>query len=347
MTKYVGMDVHAASTAIVVQEEDGNVVSKTIAETTPEQLINEVKGSTERTEVVFEEAQWAAWLYEELRPHVERVAVHAADDQADKTDFKDAKRLAKLLRLDELNEVYHGQKVDTQLKILVKAYHRVANEVRRDKNRLKSEFIRQQLDCAGSAIYGSETREKWIEKLEGDAAKMRAIQCYERLALLEEQKAEMRRELKRAAQTREGYSSVSSLPGFGVVRTADVLAIIGTPWRFPSKQKLWSYIGLSVDHNESAQFTKNDQGDFERKETTQTRGLTDDYNRRLKDTFKGAAETAIKDYEEVQADYRARCRRKQESLAKLDIARKLASQCWTIWKRKEVYDPNKACWDRL
>lgn len=347
MTKYVGMDVHETSTTMITQDEDGRQDAQLVCRTRPKELIAAVNGYKERTEVVFEEAQWAAWLYEQLTPHVERVAVHAAEGQSNKTDRRDAEHLAKLLRLDELNEVYHGSEVDTQLKLLVKAYDRAAGDVRDTKNRLKSLFIAQQIDCEGQAVYQPEHRQEWLEKLEGRGAKMRAIQNYEKLELARQQKAEMHDEMKQVARRREGWSSLKSLPGFGVVRTSTVLGLVGTPWRFPTKKKLCSYVGLGVDFDESSQYQSNAHGELERQEVTRTRGLTDDYNRRLKGVFKGAAEAAIRHYDEVWEDYQARCDRKDEALAKLDIARKLVAQCWTIWKRKEEYDADKACWDEL
>lgn len=347
MTKYVGMDVHQASTTVIVEDDDGREVAQSVIRTQPKELIAVVSGYRDRTEVVFEEAQWAAWLYEQLSSHVERVAVHAAQGQSNKTDRLDAKRLTKLLRLNELDEVYHGSKVDTQLKLLVKAYHRAAGDVRDTKNRLKSLFIAQQIECKGDTVYQPENREEWLEKLEGRGAKLRAIQNYEKLELAAKQKAEMHDEMKNVAREREGWSSIRSLPGFGIVRTSTVLGLVGTPWRFPSKGKLCSYVGLGVDLDETSQYAPNEDDELERQEDLRTRGLTDDYNRRLKDVFKGAAESAIRDYDEVWEDYQARCERKDEAHAKLDIARKLVAQCWTIWKRKEEYDADKACWDEL
>lgn len=347
MTKYIGKDVHGESTVVVHQNEDGQVISQSVIRTRPEPLIAEVSGYNDRTEVVFEEAQWSAWLYELLRPHVQKVAVHAAEGVSNKTDFEDARRLAKLLRLGEIDEVYHGPKVDTELKSLVKGYHNRAGDLRDEKNALKGLFIGRCINCGGAAIYNPETRQEWLEKLDGPGVTRRAEQRYEKIDLAREQKAEMKQEMKKAAKQRAGWQWLRTLPGFGVVRTSTVLGIVGTPWRFPTKQKLWSYVGLGVDFDESAEHVDDGRGGLERKEKRQTLGLTDEYNRRLKDVYKGATETAIREYEEVRQDYEARCRRKDASNAKLDIARKLVAQSWTIWKRQEEYDADKACWDEL
>lgn len=347
MTNYVGMDVHSTSTTMVVQNEQGEELGTSVFKTRPKQLIAAVEGYAEPTEIVFEEAQWAAWLYEHLRPHVESVTVHAAEEKGNKTDRMDAARLAKLLRLGEINEVYHGQKVDTELKRLVKDYERASKKVRDTKNALKSYFIAQQIECDGTAVYAAEQKDEWLEKLDGRGATLGAEQCYEALELAQKHKGEMKVEMKRAAKRRDGWGPVSSLPGFGVVRTSKVLGLIGTPWRFPDAGKLCSYVGLAVEFDESSQYETTDDGTLERQQVQQTRGLSSDYNRRLKAVFRGATESAIKDYDEVREDYQARCRRKDASKAKLDIARKLVSQCWTIWRRQEEYDADKACWDEL
>lgn len=347
MTQYVGMDVHKATTSIVTQNDEGDIISESVVATQPQPLIGAVSGFQGPVEVAFEEASWSAWLYSLLQRHVDRVAVHAAEDHDHKTDHLDAARLAKLLRHGDINEVYHGPQVDTQLKVLVKGYHRVADDLAAEKNRLKSEFTRQQIDCQGTAVFQAANQEEWLGKLEGKGTRMRARQTYERIRQLEGQKDEIKTTMKKAAQQRDGWAFVSTLPGFGVVRTSTVIGIVGVPFRFPTKQHLWSYSGLGIDLDESSQYKRDGQGGFTKKETTRTRGLNEDGHPRLKESFKGAAKTAINHNDRVRQDYRARCQRKDDELAELDIARKLAAQCWTIWKRKEEYDPDKACWDTL
>lgn len=346
MTKYLGMDVHKTSTTIVVQREDGKEVARKTVRTRPQELKAAVQGYQEEIEVAFEESQWAAWLHGELRPYVDRIAVHRAHSDGQKTDLQDAQRLAKLVRLNEIDEVYHGSEVDTELKVLVKGYHRVVEKSVIEKGQLKSEFTSQQIDTPGDRLYDEDAREEWLRKLDGEGARRRALQCYERLALANNQKSRMKQAMTEAAKQRSGWSSVSSLPGFGAVRTATVLGLVGTPWRFPDAGKLCSYVGLAVELAESAEFDLDDHGDLIRTEQQQTRGLTDDYSRRLKETFVSATNSAIQHYEEVEQDFRARCKRKEAFKARLDIARKLVSQCWTIWRREEEYDPEKACWDR-
>ncbi len=73
----------------------------------------------------------------------------------------------------------------------------------------------------------------------------------------------------------------------------------------------------------------------------ETRGLNEDYNRRLKSVFKSAATHACgcgvyKEYYEglLQGGMRA-------EMARLAVARKLAAAVLAVWKREEAFDAER------
>ena len=70
------------------------------------------------------------------------------------------------------------------------------------------------------------------------------------------------------------------------------------------------------------------------------RGLNPNYNRMLKEAFKGAAVTAAKgpwkSHFEAMVDSGTR-----PPLALLTLARKIAVIVWVLWKRGEKYDKSK------
>ena len=73
----------------------------------------------------------------------------------------------------------------------------------------------------------------------------------------------------------------------------------------------------------------------------QTRGLNENYSRRLKLVFKSAAIEALK-----EGFYKKKYERQQASgvgaeMARLTIARKLAAVALAIWKSGEEYDETK------
>lgn len=351
--KYAGLDFHQQTSVLHVIDDDGEPVMRTMARSQPDDLVTLVESISGKVSLTFEESSHAAWLWQLLDSHVDELVVcHAAhirrDQNLSKNDEIDAKRLAHLLRLGELTEVHHGPEVDNDLKVLVSVYQRFNKKNVRAKNQLKHIFSGRQILCSGDGIYKAEQRGEWRKQLDRAALKVAADEYWILVDALSESKQRIKGKMLELAKDHPGYRSVVSLPGIGPVRAAKILGIVGTPWRFPEKRKFWKYCCLAVVMHTSSEYEPDGSGGFRRKtKVVDTRGLNRDGCLTLKNVFKGAAETAIRHYEEVQEDFEARCRIKDQELARVDIARKLASQCLTVWKRQEVYDAEKARWKKL
>src|SRR4029450_1122517 len=122
------------------------------------------------------------------------------------------------------------------------------------------------------------------------------------------------------------YRVLSQVAELGPVRVAQIIPTVETPWRFRSKRPFWHYAGLAVvtrstaDHEiEEGRVRKR------RKQIIQTRGLNDDYNRRLKSIFKSAATHACHcgAYREYYQGLLHTGMR--EEMARLAVARKLSA----------------------
>jgi hypothetical protein len=74
-TKYIGMDVHKEATTIAVMNSAGKLVMESIVETKAATIVQFVEGLRGDLCVTFEEGTWAAWLYDLLKPHVNKVVV--------------------------------------------------------------------------------------------------------------------------------------------------------------------------------------------------------------------------------------------------------------------------------
>jgi hypothetical protein len=75
-----------------------------------------------------------------------------------------------------------------------------------------------------------------------------------------------------------------------------------------------------------------------------TRGLNLNFNRMLKDVFKGAATTVLMQggEEPLYLEYKRQTEGgTKPDLAKVTLARKIASISLTMWKNEEKYDPKK------
>jgi hypothetical protein len=137
---------------------------------------------------------------------------------------------------------------------------------------------------------------------------------------------------------------LSTAPGMGPIRTAQVVAIVAAPARFRTRRQLWSYSGLGIVTRSSADWVQDRTGKWIRAQCVQTRGLSRKRHPRLKAVFKGAATTVIAQLADdpLHADYERmlKCGIKP-TLAKLTLARKIAATVLSMWKHQEVYDPKR------
>src|SRR3979411_643334 len=113
-TKYIGMDVHTEAISVAVRNSAGKVVMESILETKANTILEFIEGLRGNVQVTFEEGTWAAWLYDLLKPHVTTVVVcnprkNALLKDGNKSDRIDARKLAELLRGNQLKPVYHGE----------------------------------------------------------------------------------------------------------------------------------------------------------------------------------------------------------------------------------------------
>jgi len=342
--KYIGMDVHQASTSIVVLNAAGRMVTSALVETTASALLAFIRGQRGTLHLTFEEGTHAAWLHDLLAPHVGRLVVcdprhNALLKAGSKDDPIDAHKLAELLRLDALRPVYHGQHSLATLKELSRSYTTLVQDSTRVMNRIKALYRSRAIACPGIKVYSPSYRASFMEQLQQAGVQQRAQVLYQHLDLL----SLLRREAKRALLAESRKHSVSRLlrpvPGLGPVRIAVLLAIIQTPFRFRNKRLFWAYVGLGLVTRISAEFAVvNGQLQRSRKAPA-IRGLNPNHQRELKEIFKSAATAAVHRPGPWQQFYQQRvAARHKPELVRLAVARKLAAVTLHLWKKGERYD---------
>jgi len=341
--KYIGMDVHKATTVIAVLNFAGKVVGEAIIETTASSILDFIKSQRGTLHVAFEEGTQAAWLYDLIRPHVAAVVVcdpRKIAKQGNKADKPDAKRLAELLRTNALTPVYHGEQSTKAVKELTQSYTSVVEDGTRIKNRLKALFRGRGIDCSGSAVYSPDERKQWLAKLDTAAVRARAARLWEELDCVERLCEEAQQELVAEARKHAATTILRSIPGIGPVRAAVILGVAGTPHRFRTKRQFWTYCGLSIVTATSSEYEMVDGRVCRSKRRPLVRGLNHNYSRALKSAFKSAARTAASGPWKSHFDAMV-ASGAQESLALLTLARKIASITLALWKRGERYDQKK------
>jgi len=143
--KYIGLDVHQATMVVAVTDSTGKLVMESILETEAATILQFFAGLRGNLAVTFEEGTWSAWLYDLLNPHVEKLVVcnprkNALLKDGNKSDRIDARKLAELLRGNQLKPVYHGENGVRMLRELSRSYLAIVKDLSRVMNRLKAVY---------------------------------------------------------------------------------------------------------------------------------------------------------------------------------------------------------------
>jgi transposase len=161
------------------------------------------------------------------------------------------------------------------------------------------------------------------------------------LAALKPLRHEAKRLMVKEARRQAAYLWLMSVPKLGAVSVAQLMAVVGTPYRFRSKRQFWTYVGLAVVTCTSADHEVVDGVLRRSRRPIATRGLNRNHNHLLKRVFKSAATSACHSGP-FQAAYEARVKQGMDpSLARLTIARQLAAITLVIWKRGEQFSPER------
>src|SRR5438093_8825154 len=156
--KYMGMDVHQATTVVVVLDAEGKLVWETIVATEASAIIRLIQSLSGPLHVTFEETTQAAWLYEVIRGYAQEVIVcdprrNKLLQEGSKADKPDARKLAELLRAGLLRSVYHGHEATRTLKELMRAYETLSVDTERTMVRIKAIYRGRGIRTPGRGVY--------------------------------------------------------------------------------------------------------------------------------------------------------------------------------------------------
>jgi transposase len=345
--KYIGMDVHQATISVAVMDGNGKLVMECLLETKAETILEFVQGLRGTLSLTFEEGTSAAWLHDLLKPHVSRLVVcdprkNALLKEGNKSDRIDARKLAELLRTNQLKAVYHGEHGIRTLKELGRSYLTLSKDVTRTMNRIKSLYRSWAIPCAGTSVYAPRHRAEWLAKIVEPGVRIRAERLYQQLDGLQSIRQQARRELLQESHQHPAVKLLRQIPSIGPIRSALLVALLQTPHRFRSKRQLWAYSGFAVETHDSGEY-RYVRGKVQRnRERITVRGLNDNHNRDLKNLFKGAAISASTRPGPLHDFYVARVAQgMRPTMARLTLARKVAAITLTMWKKGVSFDPQQ------
>lgn len=341
MQRFIGLDGHSTSCTFVVLDPKGRVKRKAVIETNGQALVEFVKTVPGRRYLCLEEGTQSQWFYEILSPHVHDIAiVQGRKTSGPKDDERDAFDLANRFRIGDLGpRIFKTPETFTALRDLVRTYEMINTDLVRVKNRIRS-FYRSR---------GVTYTEEGCPFCGGGSCKKPGF--HQALELLNKQqnelqplKSEAQKAMLAEASKHPIMRVLKTAPGFGLVRSAELLSIVVTPYRFRTSRQFWKYCGLAVVQRSSNDWVKQPDGQWRRSPVYQTRGLNRNFNHMAKAIFKGAAMTAIAGTckKPLRQDYdRLLDNGTKPNLARLTIARKIAAIVLSMWKHQEVYNPEK------
>jgi transposase len=345
--KYIGMDVHQATISVAVMDAAGKLIMECLLQTKASTIVEFIQGLQGTLSLTFEEGTSAAWLHDLLKPDVSRIVVcdprkNALLKDGNKSDRIDARKLAELLRGNQLHPVYHGEHGVRTLKELGRSYLTITQDVTRVMNRIKALYRSWAIPCAGTTVYAPRHRAEWLAKITEPGVRVRAERLYQQLDLLQPVRLEARRQLLAESHKHSGVKLLRQIPSIGPIRSALLVALLQTPHRFRTKRQLWAYSGFAVETHDSGEY-RSVRGKLQRnRERITVRGLNDNHNRDLKNLFKSAAVSASTRPGPLRDFYVARVEKGiRPTMARLTLARKIAAISLTIWKKGAEFNAQK------
>src|SRR5512135_1200649 len=229
--KYIGMDVHQATISVAVRNAKGKLIMECTLETKAATILEFMQGLRGTLALTFEEGTSAAWLHDLLQPHVDRLVVcdprkAALLKDGNKSDRIDARKLAELLRTNQLKPVYHGEHGVRTLKELGRSYLTLTQDVTRVMNRIKALYRSWAIPCSGTTVYAPDHRAEWLARIVEPGVRVRAQRLCQQLDGLQPLRLQARLELLRESHNHPAVKLLCQIPSIGPIRAALLVALL-------------------------------------------------------------------------------------------------------------------------
>lgn len=255
---YVGLDIHSKHISICVLDEAGKFVRR-LKVRAINQMVQVLEGLPDRFEVCYEASCGYGHYHDLLRPLATRVLVAHPGQlrlifrSKDKSDRKDAERLAKLLYLGEVPTV-HVPSLDVRTwRELINCRTQVIGKRTRAKN-----AVRALLRSAGTPPprrpgLWTKSGMAWLGglTLPTHSQQLRRDLLVEEIDTLNRQVRRLEQELNRRAQQTPYVALLQSIPGVGIRTAEAVTAFIDDPYRFRNAKAVGCYFGLVPRQDQS------------------------------------------------------------------------------------------------
>ena len=296
--------------------------------------------------VVIETCTISGWVYDLCQAEQFEVLVANTNQQAwcwkhvkRKTDKDDALKLTKLASLGQIDSVYMPSSESRQYRQLVKYRKKLINRSTQIQNTIRALFNQQGIVIPSGAqawtIAGIEKLSQYRKPMqECDSNSLWQGQIGIELDLLDhlwEEQHLLEKKLTKIAKQDSRVQLLETIPGVGRITAEIVVAFIDDPNRFENARQVSAYAVLIPRQHQS--------GALNRMGRITKRGP-----KVLRTALVEASWLMLRYNSWAAAFYQRICggqktRKKQAITA---LARKLLVRCWTLLKKKEEWDDQKA-----
>lgn len=275
-TLYLGLDVHKEETVIAILAGDRDAVPRdygSIATTQHalERAMRRIAKQQNRSlpdlHVCYEASGCGFWIARRLLQMGVRCDVIApsliptrSGDRV-KTDKRDAAKLAKMLRSNDLVAVHVPDSVDEAIRDLCRARTDAVDDLRRARTRLLALLRRLGYRYDGSKTHWTQSHQNYLRGLKlPDAAHNRVLEdCIATIDFHEARIARLEDEMLQLLadwQRKPLVEALMAFKGFKLVAAMVTVSEIGTFSRFEHPKKLMAFLGLVPSENSSGKSRK-------------------------------------------------------------------------------------------
>ena len=255
---YVGLDMGSSRCQQAVINSDGWLVFSRVVPTSEQHLRSAFTGLGGEASVHLEAGELSAWAAGIIGPLVGRVVVSHPQTLAWiardplKTDKRDAAKLAELLRLGRVHEVYlEADNKRRVFKHLVVHYETMSREQARQKSKIKARLRTLGVIRKDAGVFGKSGQAELFETIQNPAIKKMIGQMFAVLNQMIDMQAEAKAAMLAAAKRFPEVALLEAVPGVGPITACRFVGYVQTPKRFSNKRKFWRYCRLGITRRES------------------------------------------------------------------------------------------------
>jgi transposase len=255
--QYVGIDLHRRRSVIVRLTPGGEVLETIRVDNDPVALSLELAKAGPNPEVVLEATYgwyWAADLLQACGAHVHLahpLGVKMFGYQRVKTDARDSRNLAELLRMGRLPEAWLAPPAVRELRELVRYRAKLVALRSGLKAQVHAVLAKEGVRVPMSDLFGVAGGRLLDELQLGRAYGMRVASLRSLIGAYDQEITMLGREISTALAGDVGYLAIQAIPGVGSVLAAVLVAEIGDIHRFAGAPQLCCWAGLTPRHRES------------------------------------------------------------------------------------------------